>query len=248
MAKGKFFSLDHMAVGCVVIAGVVEAAQQALTSAPKVSSVLPSFINSPNLNYVPLGLITLAGVLWVVNQFRDATPELAVMRSANISESKGRSTQPVAVGPSLPLVVSATKQTEPQKPWRSLTSSELLAFIRFVQPRAGRPLESEAVKFLATKDGRPLAELFAQTLIVLGYEVLVNRDDATYIFPAKDDQQTGIMIRFPYGKLLGMAFTVDGALSQANLSSRREEFPKGAPFINFVQVEIGNWTMGCQWT
>ncbi len=72
--RGKLFSLDHMAVGCVVIAGVIEATQQALTSAPRVSDVLPHLATSPNVNYLPLGLITVAAMLWIVRQFRNPVP------------------------------------------------------------------------------------------------------------------------------------------------------------------------------
>jgi hypothetical protein len=77
MAKGKLLSLDHMAVVCVVIAGVVEATQQALSNAPNVTTVLPTFVVSPNLNYVPLGLLTVAGFMWVVKQFQKVPAESA---------------------------------------------------------------------------------------------------------------------------------------------------------------------------
>jgi hypothetical protein len=235
MAKGKLFSLDHMALGCVVIAGVVEAAQQALSSAPNVSRVLPSVFMSPNVNYVPFGLIALAGCLWVLNQFRGATP-VAVMSSGN-----------VAVGPSQPIVVAPKKSEDANISWRPLTADEFFAFIKFVKPRSEYSREPEPIKFVATTSGRPLAELLAQTLVVLGYDVLVNSNNATYIFWAKDDQKTGITIRFPYGEQLGMAFTLDGGFAQANLASHKEEFPKGAPFINIVQVEIGKRIIGSQW-
>ncbi len=36
-----------LAVGCVVIAGLIEGAQQALISAPNVSSILPKVMTSP---------------------------------------------------------------------------------------------------------------------------------------------------------------------------------------------------------
>jgi hypothetical protein len=66
--RGNIFSLDHMAIGCVVIAGVVEAAQQALTGAPNVAHALPTFATSGNWNYVPLILLIIAGLAWVKKQ------------------------------------------------------------------------------------------------------------------------------------------------------------------------------------
>ena len=70
----KVDPLNAMAVGCVVIAGLVEAIQQALAGAPKVSDALPSVLVSPNLNYLPLTLISTAGLLWVIKHLRRDTP------------------------------------------------------------------------------------------------------------------------------------------------------------------------------
>ena len=64
------FNLDGLAIGCVVIAGVTEAVEQALKDSPNVVARLPSFAVGPTLNYVPLGLLLLAGALWFWKQLR----------------------------------------------------------------------------------------------------------------------------------------------------------------------------------
>ncbi len=68
--RARPFSLDGMAIGCVVVAGLIEAAQQALNSSPDIIKTLPKFFSSGRWNYVPLGLISIAAFLWVLNQGR----------------------------------------------------------------------------------------------------------------------------------------------------------------------------------
>jgi hypothetical protein len=75
----KVDPLNAMAIGCVVIAALVEAAQQALTGAPKVSAVLPTFLISPNVNYIPLILLSISGLLWVIKHSR---PDRSVLHRA----------------------------------------------------------------------------------------------------------------------------------------------------------------------
>src|SRR5712671_363556 len=65
-----------MAVGCVVVAGIVEAGQQALKGAPDVSNLLPAFLNSEKLNYLPLILLIIGGFMWVLGRRKtEPTPE-----------------------------------------------------------------------------------------------------------------------------------------------------------------------------
>ncbi len=52
-------------VSCILIAAAVEAAQQALSSAPNVKAALPDFAISPKVNYVPLALLIIAGIVWI---------------------------------------------------------------------------------------------------------------------------------------------------------------------------------------
>jgi len=88
----RFFTMESMAVVCVVIAGVVEAAQQALSQAPKVTAKLPDFFTSPNWNYVPLGLVIVAGGLWVWNQLwpRQAPKETGSLVPIQKDEERDR--------------------------------------------------------------------------------------------------------------------------------------------------------------
>ena len=79
-------SYDQMAVGCVVIAAFVEATQQALTGAPTVAGVLPSFLASGLLNYVPLALITVAAFLWIIQA---RTPALRKSGVIEVLAGKG---------------------------------------------------------------------------------------------------------------------------------------------------------------
>ncbi len=58
-----------MAIGCIVIAGVLQAAQQALTSSPKIHLIIPWLNLSGNWNYIPLILITIAGLIFLLKQF-----------------------------------------------------------------------------------------------------------------------------------------------------------------------------------
>ncbi|MGO9449676.1 MAG: hypothetical protein ACLQDV_01335 [Candidatus Binataceae bacterium] len=73
--RSRFFSLDHMTVGCVVIAGLIEAAQQAVGGAPTILAALPAYLKDGFLNYVPLTLLTIAGALWIVKQSSAIRPQ-----------------------------------------------------------------------------------------------------------------------------------------------------------------------------
>ncbi len=70
-------TLDGMAIGAVVIAGFVEAAQQALSDAPNVSAHLPKFVGGSFAHYLPLILVTLAGMAWLADAIkRNFTPSV----------------------------------------------------------------------------------------------------------------------------------------------------------------------------
>jgi hypothetical protein len=150
--------------------------------------------------------------------------------------------QPVLVPP-IPLVTGI----EPvRKGWRPLTVQELLEFIEFARPRK-EFLSSvfEVIQFVATDSGRVIDEPIARTMAALGYEVVANGEDATYIFPAKREL-SGLTIRCP-SMDSGLAFRIGAGLRRANLSGPQLEFPKSDQF-NFVQVEIGDWTLASQWS
>ena len=54
-------------VTCLIVVAVIEAYQQALSGAPKVAAVLPRLDGS--WNFVPLILLTVAGVFWLIGHF-----------------------------------------------------------------------------------------------------------------------------------------------------------------------------------
>ncbi len=133
----------------------------------------------------------------------------------------------------------------PRKEWRPLTATEIVEFIEFARPRSEYAYALEAVKFIANDSGRVIADRIARTLVALGYEVVINHDDANYIFPAKSEL-LGLTIRYPAGESMKMCFRLGASLNRANLRASQVEFPKSDQF-NFVQVEIGDWKDSCQW-
>lgn len=66
-----------VAISCIVIAGVVEALQQALNGAPNVKSVLPNASIGPWINYVPLVLVIVACLSWLYAHWIQRDPERA---------------------------------------------------------------------------------------------------------------------------------------------------------------------------
>jgi hypothetical protein len=63
---------EAVTITCIVIAAIVEAAEQALASAPKVSMLLPAFIHNGFWNYVPLAFLIIAGAIWLLGKFPTA--------------------------------------------------------------------------------------------------------------------------------------------------------------------------------
>jgi hypothetical protein len=144
-------SWDHMAGASVVIAGVVEAAQQALGTAPKVLHALPAFVASGNWNYVPLGLITLAGLLWIVKQLRGSpfpqASETAKQVMIGIQTPRGGEELPweqVVRGCVFPadtpiqvFVYSGDDQWHPQGPFAQVNRFEWTNKCHFGNPNSG---------------------------------------------------------------------------------------------------------------
>jgi hypothetical protein len=54
---------------CLTIAAIVMALQQALSGAPDVRKVMPHFVLSPLVNYVPLAFMILAGLTWLADRW-----------------------------------------------------------------------------------------------------------------------------------------------------------------------------------
>ncbi len=71
-------------VSCIVIAGVVEAVQQAINGAPDVRLHLPTFATSPNVNFVPLFFLVIAGVVWLLSR-RDTSVQSSTATTTTAS-------------------------------------------------------------------------------------------------------------------------------------------------------------------
>jgi len=56
-------------VSVLIVVATIEAAQQAISQSPDLSRVLPYWATSTNWNYVPLILLSLAGVFWLIGHF-----------------------------------------------------------------------------------------------------------------------------------------------------------------------------------
>jgi len=53
---------------CIVVAGIVEAAEQALKDAPKFAALFPHWLSGSFWNYVPLTLLVVGGTVWVLGK------------------------------------------------------------------------------------------------------------------------------------------------------------------------------------
>jgi hypothetical protein len=65
---------DILTVSCLVVCAVVEAGQQALKDAPKVSALFPSFVSGGWWNYIPFSFLIGAGASWLVGRFSKPVP------------------------------------------------------------------------------------------------------------------------------------------------------------------------------
>src|ERR1700730_2432304 len=73
-------------VSCLIAASIVLAVNQALSGAPNIRPYLPAFIISPNVNYVPLALLVIAGIVWLLGHLhRIRVTEQATARQSQPS-------------------------------------------------------------------------------------------------------------------------------------------------------------------
>jgi hypothetical protein len=120
-----------------------------------------------------------------------------------------------------------------------------------MEPHDKNPFSHEQeIKWVATEEGRDLADLLSATLVVLGYDVAVSHDNATYMFPAKPDQQLGTTLRCPPAATTRLALTIESAFLRAQLRCDRVIFPKSQRAINsnYIQIEIGGYSLSDQWS
>jgi hypothetical protein len=84
-----------LTVACIIVAGIIEAGEQALAGSPSLKGALtgglPSFLVSPKLHYAPLTLLIIAGVVWLFGKVSKRTnvsaPKLNILSAAYGSSS-----------------------------------------------------------------------------------------------------------------------------------------------------------------
>jgi hypothetical protein len=79
-----------LTIGCIIVAAIIEAWQQALAGSPRVAESLPSLDGS--WHYVPLGLLIIAGVSWFIGRYRK--PSQGQQQGAALQTALGISAQP----------------------------------------------------------------------------------------------------------------------------------------------------------
>jgi hypothetical protein len=149
--------------------------------------------------------------------------------------------------PSSPMVtVAPPSTTNSNLRYRSITGIELLKFMESAKLAsvADAFFTPTAVKILCSDKGRDLAEQLVRALILLNFEVVVNHDNASHLFPARPDQANGITLRSQPGNRVMMM--VDTGLSGAHLNCTKVEFPKGDEY-NYTQIEIGDPRVDSYW-
>jgi hypothetical protein len=128
--------------------------------------------------------------------------------------------------------------------WRPMMATELLAFMKPLIRLKPHAKELEQIKIISTKKGRVVADVLAQALAVLEYDVARNADDGSTISSAPPDQLNGIILRFQQTRALGPGLLA--GLMQAGLGVHQEHFPLEERYRR-VQIEIGDWVEGAQW-
>ena len=56
-------------LSCVIVAAIIEASQQALSDAPRITALFPAWVSGNFWHYVPLGLLIIAGFTWLLGRF-----------------------------------------------------------------------------------------------------------------------------------------------------------------------------------
>jgi hypothetical protein len=207
---------------------------------------------------VALILVVVALVANAVSHHNSGAEAAEVMSSGNN----------VAVGPSLPVVVAtsgaklAIMPREPASAQRKSLSAtpntSALARKEYNAISAEAALDFREslgslvapfrlpVKLICTAKGRPIGELIAKILAGIGFELAVNKEDASHIFVARPDQPDGILLRGPANLINPMMSALQKGLNGMDLSFKVNNFPAN-PDYNFIQIEIGDRGTGSQW-
>jgi hypothetical protein len=149
----------------------------------------------------------------------------------------------------LPLSVAsadAPKQTPAELQYRPINGIELLEFMESAKlaSAADAFFTPTPVKILYSDKGHDVADQLARALILLNFEVMVNHDNASHLFPTGPGQPSGIRLRGPLGNRIVMM--VGTGLSGAHLNCTKVEFPKDEKY-NYTQIEIGDPTTDSYW-
>ncbi len=113
-----------LTVTCIVIAGVVEAGQQALNGAPNIAALVPGFIRGSFWNYIPLAFLIAAGAIHIAGRiFPTKANEDKKITSKAEPAAASITTAIAAKAPSVPIAVGLTldyaqAETVPDRaPW-----------------------------------------------------------------------------------------------------------------------------------
>jgi hypothetical protein len=131
--------------------------------------------------------------------------------------------------------------------YRPITGIELLKFMESAKLALAinMTIKPTPVKILRTEKGHEVADQLARALILLDFEVMVNHDNASHLFPARPDQPSGITLRSQSGNSV-ILMMVGAGLSGAHLNCDKVEFPKGDEY-NYTQIEIGDPRTDSYW-
>jgi hypothetical protein len=143
-----------------------------------------------------------------------------------------------------PSIIRPAPSALSRRAYSSISAAEVLDFLECLRGLATP--SKMPVKIVCTPKGRPIGELLVKSLLGLGFELLVNKDDASHIFAARTDQADGILLRGPANPNNPMMFALQVGMSRLNLSFKINNFPTG-PEYNYIQIEIGNRILGTQW-
>jgi hypothetical protein len=128
----------------------------------------------------------------------------------------------------------------PPPTWQ-VSASDVLKVIDILQnhPSLGPP----SIKIVTTRGGRELAEILLKVFQIVRWPLIENSDEATYFFPAKNDDAAGIIFRHRKKLPPGVAVHLLGVCSSLNVVASRQyteqEFPDTDNY-NFFQLDIGN--------
>jgi hypothetical protein len=135
----------------------------------------------------------------------------------------------------LPARLSASPAASSRKThWEPALAESFLSHLDNLQAPSTPRLK---VKVLATNQGKSPAELLVKVLEYCGWDVEVNHDDGSYIFPAKSPF-SGTLIKYRKSRFQEY-YAVSQAVAALIYQAESAHFPEDDAF-NFIQVEVGD--------